>query len=96
VKRQRRTNAWRARGTDRPATISESEKSPYRTAAGAMPSAAHTSLFTPGRFAWKRPGRVVDPALTGGPFRVLEYEPGTWGPGGLQEDVVKRRRPRGI
>jgi glucose-6-phosphate 1-dehydrogenase len=63
---------------------SESEKSPYERLLGDA-IRGDTSLFTQDdcvEAAW----RVVDPALTAA-LPVLEYEPGTWGPG-ASKDVV--------
>ena len=63
---------------------SESEKSPYERLLGDA-IRGDTSLFTQDdsvEAAW----RVVDPVLTAG-TPVLEYEPGTWGPGASAEVV---------
>jgi len=51
---QRRTNAWRARGTDRPATIPRA-RNRLTNGCWAMPSAAILRC-SPRTIAWKRPG----------------------------------------
>ena len=65
----------------------QADKSPYERLLGDAVR-GDTSLFTQDacvEAAW----RVVDPVLSGG-LPVAEYEPGTWGPGGREQNHRRR------